>query len=236
MKIFASFFLLGLCFLQTARADLTIVQKIEGSGQPAEMIMKIKGDKSRVDVTPQLATIFDSKTGETLQLMKEEKAVVKMSAEKMKGMADAMKKYTGQTETVEKPKLKPTGKKEVINGLETEEYTAEGPTFKASYWIAPKYPDGAAILKQLQVINSAVADPGNFGVPNFNDLPGVPVKTVVSMSGTQITSTLVSIKQDPVNDSEFAVPKDFKEVQMPEVGGMLPGAATKPGANGSPKP
>jgi hypothetical protein len=235
MKILALVWSLILCSLVSSRADLIIVQKIEGSGQPAEMTMKIKGDKSRIDITPQLTTIFDGKTGETLQIMRDQKAVVRLSAQKMKAMTDTMKNYSGQTPTAEKPKLTPTGKKETINGYEAAEYVATNSTFKASYWIAEKFPDGAAILQQLRAINTPLSDPGNLGVPNFNDLPGLPIRTVISMGTNQITSTLVSVKQDPVNDSEFVVPKDFKEVKMPEVGSMLQEEGTKP-ATAAPSP
>src|SRR5207253_10309834 len=47
-------------------------------------------------------------------------------------------------------KLTPTGKKETINGYETEEFVYETPQFKASFWVATKYPDAADILKQMQ--------------------------------------------------------------------------------------
>ncbi len=224
------------CLHLSARADLIIVQKVEGAGPASEMTMKLKGDKMRVDMTPQVSTIFDSKTGEMLQLMKDQKTVVRMSGEKMKAMANTMKKYNGQTQTVEKPKLTPTGKKETINGYEAEEFAVQSPTFKASYWLAFKYPDGVAILKQLQSLSSTAWDPSNTGVPNFNDLPALPIKTVVSVSGTQLTSTLVSVKQDPVNDAEFVVPKDFKEVQMPEIGSLLQQDPQKPAASASPQP
>lgn len=236
MKTLAFAFTINLVWLVSAPADLTLVQKIEeGGAQASEMTIKIKGDKSRVDATPELATIYDSKTGDALQLMKEQKAVMHMSAAKMKAAAEMMKAYSGQTQPTTRAKLTPTGKKETINGYEAEEYTAENAAFKTSYWIAPKYPDGAAILKQLQVINSNAWDPGNMGVPNFNDLPGLPIRTVIWMNGTQITSTLVSVKQDPVSETEFTVPKEYKEVQMPDIGSLLQEEGKKPAASASPK-
>src|ERR1700737_3031289 len=115
MKLRCSRLLVLISLALNARADLTIVQKVEGTGPAAEMMMKIKGRKSRIDMTPQLTTIYDSQTGERLQLMKNQKTVVGLSGERMKAMADTMKKYSGQTQTVEKPKLVPTGKKETIN-------------------------------------------------------------------------------------------------------------------------
>src|SRR6266850_2664210 len=106
--------LLVLTMFVSARADLTIVQKVEGTGPPSEMTIKIKGDKARIDVTPQLTTIVDGKTGEVINLMKDQKMIMRMSAEKMKAAADMMSKYQGKSETSGKPKLIATGKKETI--------------------------------------------------------------------------------------------------------------------------
>ena len=46
------------------------------------MTMKIKGDKARIDVSPQMTMIFDAKKGEMISLMREQKMVVRMPADK----------------------------------------------------------------------------------------------------------------------------------------------------------
>ena len=56
-------------FLLSARADLIIVQKVEGSGQDGDITVKIKGDKERVDAPGQPTRIIDGKTGEITNLM-----------------------------------------------------------------------------------------------------------------------------------------------------------------------
>jgi hypothetical protein len=45
MKLFGLSLLVGAWLLFSARADLTIVQKVDGLGGAGEMTMKIKGDK-----------------------------------------------------------------------------------------------------------------------------------------------------------------------------------------------
>src|SRR5207249_11102540 len=54
---------LGICFSLSARADLTITQKVEGAGPSTEMTIKIKGDKARIDRseehTSELQSRFD---------------------------------------------------------------------------------------------------------------------------------------------------------------------------------
>jgi hypothetical protein len=197
MKLFGLSLLVGACLLLSTRADLTIVQKVEGVGGGGEMTMKIKGDK-------------------------------------MKAAAEMIKKFNSKKESTEKAKLVPTGKKETINGYETEQYAYDGPDFKAVYWIALTYPDGAAILKQLQAIKSEAWNATNTKVPDYGDFPGLPVRTHITMtkqhrgtvsnstasgSGTEITTTLTSIKQDPLSDAEFTIPKDYQEMSMPDIFG-----------------
>ena len=221
MKIAPVSALFAILAVVSARADLTIVQKVEGMGPASEMTIKIKGDKARIDATPQLTTIVDGKTGEVINLLKDQKTIVRMSAEKMKAAADMISKYAGKNEKSGKPKLTATGKKETINGYETEEYICDTPFGKATYWIAPKYPDGVAILKQLQSLKSEIWNPTNSNMPDYRDFPGFPIKTIMDMGGSLTTSTVVSVKQETLSDADFAVPKDFKEIKAPEVSSLL---------------
>src|SRR6266571_6804161 len=133
MKI-AGPFLLSIWLIVSARADLTIVQKIEAGGQTGEVNVKIKGAKERIDSPSQPTRIIDAKTGEMTDLMNDRKTFVRISAEQMKAAAETITKFNGADKTATKPKLTPTGKKETIGGYETEEYTYETPQFKASFW------------------------------------------------------------------------------------------------------
>ena len=240
MKHAFSHFVASISFLvavQLVRADLTIVQKIEGLGSPTEMTIKIKGDKVRIDLSPQVTTIFDGKTGEMTNLMNDEKTVVRISADKMKAAAEMIKKFSPQKEGTEKAKLVSTGQKETINGYETEQYVYEGPEFKATYWIAFSYPNGTAILKELQTVKSEAWNAANTRLPDYRDFPGLPLRTrMVAKKGepngriNEFISTIISVKQDPLGESEFAVPKDFKELAMPDVfGGKRAAPSVSPG-------
>ena len=60
LRLFAIAFLAGLA---TVRADLTVVQKVEGTEGLQRITMKVKGDKARVEVSPQITTIIDGKSG-----------------------------------------------------------------------------------------------------------------------------------------------------------------------------
>lgn len=236
--------LVGLALLfsaafSSARADLTFVQKVEGGGANSEMTMKLKGDKMRIDVNPpKITTIIDAKSGEMITLISDQKTVVRMSADKMKAAREMARQFNsknGKKETNEKPKLIATGKKETINGYEAEQYTYETPDFKAAYWIASKYPDGAAILKQLQAINPDVWKTSNSQMPDYREFPGLPIRTVLSLSGNQITTTLTSVKQDALSDADFTVPKDYQEMKLPDMSGV-PQQSPTPATAPSPKP
>jgi hypothetical protein len=229
MKFYSLAFALSLAAITPTFADLTIVQSVEGMGPATQMTMKIKGDKARIDVSPQMTMIFDAKKGEMISLMNEQKMVVRMPADKMKAAAELIRKSNGK-ENAEKPKIVATGKKETVNGYQTEQYVCDMSNFKATYWIAAAYPDGASILKQLQAIKMDALSGQGGHMPDYRDLTGVPVKTVISAGGKEMTTTLKSIKQDALSDSEFAVPADFKEMNMPDIlGGMkAPSSAPTP--------
>jgi len=119
-----------------------------------------------------------------------------------------------------------------VNGYETEQYTYDAPDFKAVYWIAPNYPNGAAILAQLQSIKSEFWDAANTRMPDFRDFPGLPIRTrmIIGKEGqadkssssssdhaTEITSTITSVSQEPISDNEFIVPNGFKETKLPDI-------------------
>jgi hypothetical protein len=208
----------GLCI--SARADFTIVQKVEGQKVEGkslanEIILKIKDDKIRMEATPQMTMIVDGKTGDTITLMNAQKKFLRISGDKAKAIAELAAKYGGTT--AEKPKITATGKKMTINGYEAEEYVGESKLFKARYWIAPSFPDSATIMKQLEAVIPAAWNDLAKGMMDYRDLPGFPLRTQVKTDNGEITSTVTAIKHDTLNDAEFSVPKDFQEMKIPNV-------------------
>lgn len=211
--------------LASARADLTITQKIEGAGSLPEVTMKIKGDKVRIEASPEVTSVFDGKTGEMINIINAQKMVMRMSAEQAKAaasMAGGQLPSQG-VKTDEKVKLTPTGKKEKINGYDAEEYVAETPKYKASYWVAKDYPQADVILKQLQATSSQAWNSTGMGMPDFRDFPGLPIRTNVSMDGQNYVTTITAVKMDPLPDAEFSVPPGFQEMKMPNMDSLLGG-------------
>jgi hypothetical protein len=201
--------------LATARADLTVTQKTEGAPGMSEIVIKIKGNKTRVEMSPQVAMVIDSTTGDVSTIMTDKKQVMRLSGDKAKGMAEMMNQLNKAAAA--KPKLLPTGKKEIIGGYEAEEYKLEGGMLPATYWLTTKYPDYAAILKQLQQTKPSSWDPSKMGMPGYDELPGLPMRVVVQIQGQgAIITTITSIKRDPLSDDQFIVPKDFKQIELPD--------------------
>src|SRR5207302_10597053 len=106
--VFCSLVLTGFAILQT-RADLTIVysttvqhqahdQRAEGT--PSEvaaatnMTIKVKGDKARIDASPQSTIIIDGGSGERVNLWDDQKIIVRISPDKMGAIADMLNKFS----------------------------------------------------------------------------------------------------------------------------------------------
>jgi hypothetical protein len=236
MKALAFSLVLIAALCLPARADFTIVQKVEGKETEGkrksnEITLKIKGDKIRLEAAPQITMIVDGKTGDTITLMNAQKRVVRISGDKAKAIAEMVTKYGGTT--AEKPKLIATGKKMTINGYEAEEYVADTKMFKAHYWIAPSFPNSAEIMKQLQTVIPAAWNDLAKGMINYRDLPGFPIRTQVTVGDDDIISTVVAVKTDTLSDADFLPPKDFQEVKIPNVQDM---SAEKPAPSAPAKP
>src|SRR5213080_4713199 len=213
----AFFFLLAVT--TSLRADLTLIQKVDAAGTTGKMTIKFKGDKVRIDPAPELSMITDSKTGDTVTLMHGEKKAMRISGDKMKAAAEMVKKFTAATPAEQKAKLTPLGRKETVNGMPTDVFTTDTAVGKATYYIASNYPDGAAIMKEMKTAQpSALANSGT-NIPDFRDLPGVPVKIEMDTVRGHVVMTLVSVKRDPIPSSEFSVPADYTEMKMSDIFG-----------------
>lgn len=223
MKSFRLVAFASLALLSTVHADLTIVQKVDGTEGLHRITMKVKGDKARVEVSPQITTIIDAKTGAIINLLNDKKMVMRISGDKAKAMAEMAKTFVTDEAPTQAPP-KPTGKKEKINGYDTEEYVTDSPKFHASYWIAPAYPDYQNILKQMAVLQKGAFASITKGMPNYNALPGFPLRTHVKIPDQpEVTSTIESVSLAPLPDSDFTAPAGYSEMKLPDfLGDQLP--------------
>ena len=198
------------------RADLTIVQKMDGMGQNMETTAKFKGSKTRVDAGPNMSIIMDLKSGEMEQINDAQKTYLKVPMQIEQAALDSMKKMQG--DGAQKPQLTATGKKDTISGFAAEEYTATIAGSKLSLWLTKALPDYEKTLKEMSAAFSQgpmAAMMQSYGLDMAN-LPGFPIRTVNELQpGQTITTTVESINTKPVADSEFQIPAGYKEISMP---------------------
>lgn len=212
-------------------ADLTIVQKVEGMGQNAENTSRFKGGKTRVDTSPGTSLIMDLKSGETISLNHPQKTYFKISGAIAQTTAGDAKPAPGERPEARAP-LAATGKKETISGYEAEEYACTIAGVRLSLWLTKALPDYQAVLAEMgaQLKEGPMAAAmQNYGVA-MDQLPGFPVRTVLEpQPGQMVTRTVVSLNTDPVPESVFQIPGDYKEISTTT---LTPPAAT----NGVPTP
>jgi hypothetical protein len=92
-QLAALYSIVTLGLLASVRADLTIVQRVEGVGPNGEITVKIKGNKERIDAPSQPTRIIDGKSGEMIDLMNDKKSFIRISAEQMKAAAETINKF-----------------------------------------------------------------------------------------------------------------------------------------------
>lgn len=218
MKLFVLLALAGLPLL--TRADMVIVQKVEGAGQNSEMTMKFRDDKIRADVSPQISTLTDAGTGDVTTIMHAQKTYMVIPASSSKALMEQVKKQmdeqTASGEPTPNPKPQPTGKKEKINGYDTEEYTSQFNGMKVNYWIAAKFPNWAGVLAAMTKFQQGgLASMTKGLMPSPSDFKGMPIRTEVDLNGQKITTTLISITSEAVDPAEFLIPAGYTEMKMP---------------------
>ncbi len=214
-----------------ARADLTVVQKVEGLGEDMENTSRFKAGKTRVDTSPGTSIIMDLKTGEIINLVHAAKTYVKVSGGTARAAIESMKPAPGGPADP-KPALAATGRQETISGFAADEYTCTVAGVKMTLWLTRALPDYELALKET----SGALSQGPMGTLmqsygiDMAALPGFPIRTVLeTRPGETMTRTVLSVSTKPVPDSEFEIPAGYKEVAVPVL--------TPPAAGGpSPSP
>lgn len=186
------------------------------------MTLKVKGNKMRIDFPGEASLLADLDSGSTITLMHTRKIALRISGERAAQIARSAAGKGGAA--AEKAVLQPTGKKETVRGRETEIYTTTLGGQKATYWIAREDADGAKVLDLLKRLQATpLSRLARMAAPQPEDFPGVPVKTEVEMGpGQKVTTTLLSIRDEPVRDAEFAIPPGYRTVEMPPEPGKEP--------------
>ena len=144
-----------------ARADLTVVQRVEGLGQDMENTSKFKDGKKRMDTSPGTSIILDLKTGEMINLMHVPKTYFKVSSALTQAAVASMQRKPDGPRSPAKPALTATGKQETIGGFAAQEYTCTVDQLKVTLWLTKALPDYEAALAEM---NGALSE-GPLGPP-----------------------------------------------------------------------
>ena len=214
-----------------ARADIIIEQKMESAMINGNVIMKVKGDNARMDMPSPLGgnvtTLMNFKSGDMITLLHQQKMAMKMNLSEVKKQQEAGQKALGvDPSKLEKPKT--TGQKEKVGEYDTEIFEMNQGNLQAKLWIAKDFPNAQAIKDQMAKLSSSMGGAG-FD-PAKVDVPGMVVKSEVNTPVGKMIITLVSAKEQAVDDKEFIKPEGYQEMQMPK----LPGAEA-PAAPEAPK-
>jgi hypothetical protein len=204
---------LAVALAAAARGDLTVTQQIqqEGSQQGMSMTLKVKEGKMRVDHS-QISSIIDVKTGDVTSLIHPQKMVMKIPGSSLKGIQSALKREGSENATAEPPT--PTGRKETISGYACEEYETKSHGADILLWVTKDLPDAEKLMAQLSTLPGDT-DPFQ-GVLKDRQVPGFPIRTMINAKGSgKTTVTVVAVSQDPISDSEFAIPDGYRAVQVP---------------------
>ena len=197
-----------------ANADYIVKQTLETDGQPQGVTIKIKEPKCRVDTGEQLSAIIDSTTGETTMLIHPDKVYMKVSPEQIKAQAEAMKNLLGsQTKDNRELELKPTGRKETLNGYETEEYKTTLNNIEITFMIAKSFPNYQKLVTTLYNVQSSPAMMAfrSMSIPP-EKYPGMPIRSEFEVAGKKIVTTLDLAVETTLPDSDFTVPTDYREM------------------------
>lgn len=218
MKNLALLFTLTLTILPSVRADWTLVQKTVTDGKADEMVIKVKGDKTRADIGKQMSMISDAATGEIVMFMHEQKMMMKMNGDSMKGIMALAGNLLGKGESAAKPAA--TGKLEKVGEHETEIFTWSGKIGSGKFWVAKDFEHFAELNAIQDKLMKAMGNPAAAMVPPNSDFPGMVVKSEMSVMGKTATSELVSAKQDPIDSAVFTAPEGYQEMKMPSLPGQ----------------
>ena len=210
-------------------ADLVIVQKVEESGSkrpPAEVLLKIKGDKIRADLSPAISILMDTATGDTTTLCHDRKTCLVLTGATARKLQEEIRRFqkdippTAEAAPVPPSPLVSTGKYEAIGGRETEIFTAESGSLKVTWWVAKKGGDWEKYLPQLAPLQRApmVQLAAGLALPGV-ELPGLAVKTELNTpDGRRIVTTLLAIREEPLENVDFAIPPGYRSLAEPLFG------------------
>jgi hypothetical protein len=203
------------------RADLILEQQSSDTNRTRVTILKLHGDKLRMDQPEDnFSVIIDLSTRDSYTLLTTNKTYLKRLGSQVRRMMQEERTATGGTNEVDaRPALAvDTGRAETVNGSNTEIYTWSGAHgLTETLWVAREFPNYDAIRPELLKLDQFnESGPHRNAQPALSLLPGMVIKSESAIKGHKTTTTLVSVKVEPVDPSLFDLPADYKPYKPPE--------------------
>ena len=219
MKRFLPILVLHVLAASWSRADLTLSQEIEGGPQPGQVVMRVKGDRLRIDLpggpNGPMSTMLEIKTGDTTTLVHRKKVAITRTGAQVKQAEEAKAKRAGvdTAKKIEPPNPTTTGLMERVGEYEAEVYTMLTDGSKDTLWVVRDFPDFDAIKADLvRVSQASTAGINRAGTLDVTTLPGMVVKRQKERGGQKMTITLKGVERDVIADSTFETPADYKSI------------------------
>ena len=203
------------------RADLVMERQTEDGTHTRTSVMKLHGDKLRIDqVDSGISVVVDLKTRDSDTLFTRSKEYMQKSGAEVQRQMDEEKKTshgTNEMDALPAPAVD-TGRTDTVGGTPAKVYTWSGPYgLVENLWVAINYPNYAAIQAELAKMDAFdAAGPHRNGQPALSQLPGMVLKAEVIYKDKKITTTLVSARLEPVDNSLFEIPAGFTRWKPPE--------------------
>ena len=203
-----------------SRADLTLEQDMDGGPQNGKIVMRVKGEKFRLDMpggtAGSVSTIVDIKSGDTITLLHEKKIAIARSGAELKQAQEAKAGGADPSKKVDPPKPQPANRTERIGEYDADVYTLSQDDTTETLWIVNNFPHFPAIREDLLRLSQASAGGiHRAGTLDVATLPGMVVKRQKERGGKKMTITLTNVSQGAIEDSEFERPEDYKAVTPP---------------------
>ena len=222
-------FLLAFC-VQSASADFVVKETVQNVGRNQDVTIKLKDNHCRIDANPETTALLDTQSGVTTILLHQTKMFLNVKAEELGAEGNALKKLlsqqSGNEETVD---FQPTGKKEQINGYDTDEFVGKIAGLPVRVQIAKDFPNYQALLSALYTAQNA---PGlnlfrALSIPP-DKYPGMPIRTTIELLGQPVVTTVDYVQQSTLSETEFTIPEGYTELK--------PSASPSPSANATMSP
>jgi uncharacterized protein DUF4412 len=220
-------FLLALC-VQSASADFVVKETVQNLGRNQDVTIKLKDNHCRIDANPETTALLDTQSGVTTILLHQTKMFLNVKADELGAEGNALKKLLSQQSgNEENVDFQPTGKKEQINGYDTDEYVGKISGLSVRVQVAKDFPNYQALLSALYAAQNA---PGlnlfrALSIPP-DKYPGMPIRTTIEVLGQPVVTTVDYVQQSTLSESEFAIPEGYTELKPSP--SPVPSATTSP--------